>query len=136
MLALLRPRPAGARPRARTQAAPPRRRGALVLFACAFALYGTVAAVLVFVFHFVMGDAVARVANASYALYSRDPHLGAIGFVWPPLPTLVLMPLLPFKAIFPVLVTRGFAANLATAAFMAGSVVQLRGAPRPSRCIR
>src|SRR5436309_2076171 len=102
------------------------RRG-VVLFTGAFGLYLGVGAVLVFVFHLMMGDAVARVANASYALFSRDPHLGSIGFVWPPLPTLVLLPLLPLKVLLPALVDRGFAGNIVSAVFMAGAVVQLHG---------
>lgn len=40
-------------------------------------------------------DALARTANAFYVLYSRDPHLASIGFVWPPLPSLLQLPLLP-----------------------------------------
>ncbi len=36
----------------------------------------------------VLGDAISRLANATYALDSRFPHLSAIGFVWGPLPTL------------------------------------------------
>lgn len=96
-----------------------------VLFATAFALYLAIAIVLVYVLHSAMTDAVARVANASYALYSRDPHLSSIGFVWPPLPTLVLIPLLPLKAIIPGLVSQAFAANIASAAFMAGAVAVL-----------
>ena len=39
-------------------------------------------------------DAVARTAQAFSVLYSRDPHLGAIGFVWNPLPTLLQLPLI------------------------------------------
>ncbi len=41
-------------------------------------------------------DALSRVANAFYVLYSRDPHLGAIGFIWNPLPSLMEMVLLIF----------------------------------------
>src|SRR5450631_3240482 len=29
-------------------------------------------------------DAVSRLANGFYLLYSRDPHLAAVGFVWNP----------------------------------------------------
>ena len=124
--ALARPRRlALAVPRLRWRALVPRE--ATVLFTLAFAAYVTLGAVLVFGLHSVMGDAMARVANAHYVLYSRDPHLGAIGFVWGPLPTLAVLPLLPFKALIPGLVDRGFAANLVSAACMAGAVVQLRG---------
>lgn len=72
-------------------------------------------------------DAWSRVGNAFYVLFSRDPHLAAIGFVWNPLPSLLMLPLLPFKALWPELVTHGFAASIVSALFMASSVVQVRG---------
>ena len=37
-------------------------------------------------------DAVSRSASAFYVLFSRDPHLAAIGFVWNPLPTFIQLP--------------------------------------------
>lgn len=40
-------------------------------------------------------DGISRTANAFYVLFSRDPHLAAIGFVWPALPSLVQLALLP-----------------------------------------
>ena len=40
-------------------------------------------------------DGLSRTANAWYVIFSRDPHLSAIGFVWPILPSLVQLPLLP-----------------------------------------
>ena len=38
------------------------------------------------------GDAWSRITNAYYVLYSRDPHLAAIGFIWNPLPSLMAIP--------------------------------------------
>jgi hypothetical protein len=99
--------------------------GALV-FVAAFLVYIGVAAVLVFGHHSIVGDAWSRVANAYYVLYSRDPHLAAMGFVWNPLPSMAMLPLLPLKAIWPALVTEGFAANVVSALFMAGAVAQFR----------
>jgi hypothetical protein len=93
----------------------------------ALACYVTLGSVLVFGHHVVIGDALARVANANAAVFSRDPHLAAVGFVWSPLPTMVLLPLLLLRGLWPSLATQGFAANLVSAAFMAASVVQLRG---------
>jgi hypothetical protein len=81
-----------------------------------FALY------LVYKGHLVLGDALSRVGNAYHVLYSRDPHLAAIGFVWSPLTSLAVMPLLPLKAFWPDLVRIGFAANISSAGFMAGAV--------------
>jgi hypothetical protein len=74
-----------------------------------------------------MGDALARVENAQRVIYSRDPHLAAIGFVWPPLPGLAILPLIAFKGLWPDLVRLGFASNIVSAMFMAGAVFQLRG---------
>jgi hypothetical protein len=39
-------------------------------------------------------DGLARTALAFFTVYGRDPHLGAIGFVWQPLPSLLQIPLL------------------------------------------
>ncbi|MDF2924968.1 MAG: hypothetical protein K0R57_3882 [Paenibacillaceae bacterium] len=74
---------------------------------------------------FVYYDAVSRVANAFYVLHSRDPHLGAIGFVWNPLPSLLeIIPLLFWRWI-PPLAGAGLAANLLTALFAAGTAVMI-----------
>lgn len=74
---------------------------------------------------FVYYDAVSRVANAFYVLYSRDPHLGAIGFVWNPLPSLLeLLPLLLWPLI-PAVAAAGLASNILTALFAAGTSVML-----------
>jgi hypothetical protein len=75
-------------------------------------------AVLVFYHGAILGDALSRVGNASYVEYSRDPHLAAIGFVWSPLPSAILLPFLPLRAWWPELVSKGFAANIESAAFM------------------
>ncbi|MBI3980281.1 MAG: hypothetical protein HY331_19065 [Chloroflexi bacterium] len=53
------------------------------------------ALVLTYVWRVGNVDALARTANATYVLFSRDPHLAAIGFVWPPLPSLLQLPILP-----------------------------------------
>ena len=65
----------------------------------------------------VMGDAYARVAQAHFVLFGQDPHLAAIGFVWNPLPTLMMLPLVAFKNVWPQLVEQGLAANLVSAFF-------------------
>ena len=75
----------------------------------------------------IFADAVSRVANGYFVLFSRDPHLPAVGFVWNPLPSLLLLPVLPLRGVFPVLVRVGFAGNLESALFMAGAVVLLSG---------
>ncbi|WP_344406082.1 hypothetical protein, partial [Dactylosporangium fulvum] len=87
------------------------------------------------------GDSASRVANAYYVLFSRDPHLAAVGFVWNPLPSLLLLPVLPFKAVVPALTAGGLLAALSSALFMAGTVVagndtfRRLGVSRPSRIV-
>ncbi|MCY9513104.1 hypothetical protein [Paenibacillus apiarius] len=62
-------------------------------------------------------DAISRVANAFYVLYSGDPHLGAIGFIWNPLPSLVEIIFLVFYPIFPALASSGLAGVLMSSLF-------------------
>ncbi len=100
------------------------------LFAATFALYVALGAVLALHFGSIEGDAASRVAEAWYVLFSRDPHLAAVGFVWGPLPSVIYLPLVALKGVWPALTQRAFAANIVSAAFMAGAVVQLRGTLR------
>jgi hypothetical protein len=100
---------------------------ARVLFAVGVLAYLTVGWLMVFVAQTVVGDAWSRVGNAYYILFSRDPHLAAIGFVWNPLPSLAVLPLLPLSIIWPDLVGAGFAGNIVSALFMAAAVVQVAG---------
>jgi hypothetical protein len=97
-----------------------------VVFGVAFIAYLAVAAVVVFGYGSVPIDTWARVGNAYYAMYSRDPHLGGIGFVLPPVATLAIMPVILFKGLWPALVTSAFAGPITSAAFMGGSVVLVR----------
>lgn len=98
-----------------------------VLFLTMFAGYTALAAVLVFHYHSIVGDTLARVANGYFVVYSRDPKLAAVGFAWNPLPSLLLLPVLPLKAVWPSLVTLGFAMNLESSVAMATAVVLVRG---------
>jgi dolichyl-phosphate-mannose-protein mannosyltransferase len=45
--------------------------------------------------HFWINDALNRTDDALYVTVGRDPHLGAIGFYWPPLPQLIQIPIMP-----------------------------------------
>jgi len=96
-----------------------------VVFSLAGTGYLALAALLVFRFHVVSTQALGLVANASYVLFSRDPHVAAIGFVGSPLPSILILPLLPLRAIWPALSDVGFAACIVSALFMAGAVYQL-----------
>lgn len=97
-------------------------------FVLPLAVYLAGGAYLAFHVHVVMVDTFFRLGNAHWAMYSRDPHLAAIGFVWSPLPAVGLLPLLLFKPLLPGLVENGYASNVQSSLFMAGAVVQLRAA--------
>ena len=96
------------------------------LFAACAAGYSALGLVLMLKYDYHVDDAISRTANASYVLFSRYPHVAAVGFVWNPLPSLAEVPLLIFKPLWPALQTTGVAGALMSALFMAGAVVQLR----------
>lgn len=69
---------------------------------------------------FIYNDAFTRTAGALLAIYSSDPHLSTIGFIWMPLPSLLQLPLVAIYPMWPAAVSSGFAATLITA--LAGGV--------------
>lgn len=85
---------------------------------------------------FILGDALSRVSAAQSVLFSRSPHLAAIGFIFTPLTAMVQIPVIAASPLFPDLAARAFAGSIMSAAFMAGAVVQIlsmgtdRGLPR------
>jgi hypothetical protein len=96
------------------------------VFALCFGLYIAVGVLLDFHYLTFNGDATSRMANGFYVLYSRDPHLAAIGFVWNPGTSIVdLIPLL-FYPFWHPLASHAFAASIASAGCMAGAVYQVR----------
>lgn len=101
------------------------RRRFSAVFGASLAVNVAAAAFLAFFLRSGSGDSLSRVANAYYVVFSRDPHLAAIGFVWGPLPSMLVLPVLPLKAIWPPLATVGFAGHLVSALFMAGTVHQM-----------
>lgn len=105
----------------------------IVLVVALFALYLTAGVVLALINHSLVGDAWSRVGNAYYVLYSRDPHLAAMGFVWNPLPSLLTLPFLPLMAAWPPLVREGFINNIYSAIFMAFAAQQILGTMRDMR---
>ncbi len=76
--------------------------------------------------HLVNFDSLARLGHAYFVWYNDPAKLAAIGFVWPPGQTLVL---LPFALIAP-LATSLAALPAASAAFMAGTMVVINLAMR------
>lgn len=65
-----------------------------IIFALACILNLFAAWWLAYVWYIGNSDALLRTAHAFFVLFSRDPHLAAIGFVWPPLPSLMQLPIL------------------------------------------
>ncbi len=98
----------------------------LVLFVTAATVYLGGGVWLSLVHDSVMSDALSRTANGYYTVFSRDPHLAAVGFVWNPLPSLAQIPLLPLATVWPEFANRGVAAAVQSALFMAGAVVYFR----------
>ncbi|MEF3304026.1 hypothetical protein PV407_12705 [Paenibacillus sp. GYB003] len=89
----------------------------LFVFAAEFALGFYYAYTL----NYTHSDAMSRVANAFYVLYSRDPHLAAIGFVWNPLPSLVDMLFLLAYPVLPSVATFGLAGVAMSSLFAAAT---------------
>ena len=87
----------------------------------------------------ITGDAWSRVGNAYYVLFSRDPHLAAIGFVWNPLPSIVDALFLPLALVWRPIVDHGVAGNLMSSLFMAFAIREAwlwlgeLGVPKPAR---
>lgn len=76
--------------------------------------------------HLLPGDSLARVANASSAVFSRDPHPESIGFVWSPFPSLLEVPLVWLSHLWPALLDRGMAGVIVSSLAMAGMVATVR----------
>jgi 4-amino-4-deoxy-L-arabinose transferase-like glycosyltransferase len=58
----------------------------------AFVQYVVVGWWLLAVRHYAIADSLSRTLSAKLMVLSRDPHLGAVGFYWMPLPTLIRVP--------------------------------------------
>jgi hypothetical protein len=94
---------------------------ALALPIVAFAVYAAIGWKLVVLQHVVVPDGWSRLAHAYFVFYGYPEKLAAIGFIWPPMLTLVL---LPFAVVKP-LATSLMALPLMSATFGAGVLVVL-----------
>ena len=101
-----------------------------ILYLVAFGLYLTVAVLLDMKYRTFNGDAVSRMANGFYILYSRDEHLAAIGFVWEPLQSMADMVFLLGNHLWPALSHNDMAGSLVSALSMAGAAYQILSALR------
>jgi hypothetical protein len=100
------------------------------VFLIAFGLYLVVAVLLDFKYHAYAPDAWSRMANGFYVVYSADPHLAAIGFVWEPLQSIGDMVMLLGNHLWPALSHNDMAGSLVSALAMAGAAYQLLSALR------
>jgi len=58
----------------------------------AWAVYSAAAVWMTDTLHLEIGDSLARMSDARAMLFSRDPHIAAIGLYWMPLPTVGQLP--------------------------------------------
>ncbi|MEE3853150.1 glycosyltransferase family 39 protein [Gordonia sp. LSe1-13] len=106
------------------------RRQVVALFVVVWLAYLAVGVWLAADVRFYFGDSLSRVQSAQSVLFSRDPHLSAIGFIFTPLTAIVQLPLTALTPIFPAMTTSALSAAVMSSGFMAGSVVQLSGIGR------
>ena len=101
-----------------------------IVYLLAFGVYLIVALLLDFKYRTFALDAFSRMANGFYILYSRDPHLAAVGFVWEPLQSMADMVLLLGNHLWPSLSHNDMAGSLVSALSMAGAAYQMWAALR------
>ncbi|WP_280447051.1 glycosyltransferase family 39 protein [Nocardia brasiliensis] len=99
----------------------------IVVFGAATALYLVTGIWLTAGRGFLMGDALSRVSATQAALFSRDPHLSAIGFVFTPLTSLAQLPMVAFEPLVPAITTWGLSGVLMSALFMGGAATMIHG---------
>lgn len=106
------------------------RRRVIALFAVVWLIYLAVGIYLAADVRLYFGDSLSRVQAAQSVLFSRDPHLSAIGFIFTPLTAIVQLPMTVLTPLFPAITTSALSAAVMSSGFMAGSVIQLSGIAR------
>ena len=101
-----------------------------LVFLLSFGLYFAVAWLLDLKYRTFWPDSVSRMANGFYILYSRDPHLAAVGFVWEPLQSIADAVFLIGNHLWPALSHNNMAGSLVSALAMAGAAYQICAALR------
>lgn len=79
---------------------------------------------LIYVAQIFVGDAMARVVQAKSVVLSRDPHLAAVGFIWPPLPSIAEV---PFVRVLQKFTAPIFAGQIVSALFAGALAVTMWG---------
>lgn len=72
--------------------------------------------------HMAFADALTRINNAESVIFSADPHLAAIGFIYGPLPSFIEMLFLPLAKLWPDLQIYNVIGGVMTALFAAGTM--------------
>lgn len=93
----------------------------LIIFLAVFLLSAAAGAYLNLHLKFIFGDALVRSFHAYLVFFGYEPKFSAIGFVWPPLQTLLQLPLI----LIPQLNNSGLAGNIFTSLFLGVSAVYL-----------
>lgn len=101
-----------------------------IVFLSCFGIYLAIAWLLNMKYHAFTPDAFAHMGNGFYILYSRDPHLAAVGFVWPPLPSIAAMVALIGNHVWPALSHNDMAGSIVSALAMAGAAFQILASMR------
>jgi hypothetical protein len=103
------------------------RRLKIVVYAVALVGYLAVGYWLQVRHGFILGDALSRVSAAQSVLFSREPHLAAIGFIFTPLTAMVQLPWIVMSPLWPAMTERAFSGTIMSSIFMAGAVIQILG---------
>jgi hypothetical protein len=92
-----------------------KRRIDLLIVILLFIIYFSLGAYLSLVKGFLPGDSISRLVSAWLSVYGTVPKLATIGFIWPPIPTLLIIPF----TVIPFLVRSWLAVVVVSAFFMA-----------------
>jgi len=86
--------------------------------------------------HVAFADALTRINNAEAVIFAFDPHAAAIGFVYGPIPSAVMVPFLPLAKIWPNLQIYNVIGSVMTALFAAGTMAVVVATARELRLPR
>ncbi len=92
------------------------------IFIITFLFYTLVGCYGVLIYNFSDTDGLARISQAFTAIFGRDPHLSAIGFIWPPLPAVSDIPFVVLLEPFQLEILAG---TLMSATYAGFAMVQL-----------
>ncbi|GAC66266.1 glycosyltransferase family 39 protein [Gordonia soli] len=101
-----------------------------MIFVACFGLYLGCGIWLAVDQQFFVGDSLSRVQSAQSVLFSRDPHVAAIGFIFTPLTALAQLPMTALTPMVPSMTADALSAVIMSAAFMAAAVYHVFGVTR------